>query len=115
MLILFFNLFLHFAELPFSGSGQNCAATDFQYQVREPAGSPEQSIVVSRSGNSTAYDLRLFLISGQIVLVQSELNGTGGEFEFKQLLPGDYLVVVTWGGGCTKTLGGIEGIRISPK
>jgi hypothetical protein len=112
MSVIFFNLLL--CVLPAPNQTLNCAATDFQYQVRQVQGATLRSIALIRRGDAAAYSLKLFKISGKIELVQSETQVSADEFELKPVAAGDYLIMVNWGAGCSQTLGGVEGIQITP-
>ncbi len=73
-------------------------------------------IEISIGGPHQDYTLKLYSITGEIKLVKTEsMLSTDQTISIEGLEPSDYLVKFEGVSGCTKTIGGIEGIHLIEK
>ncbi len=87
----------------------------FAFEVSHSSpGENNGGIEISFTNQNESYVLKVYRINHQIELVKTYKIDRleNGKYFIKDLAPATYLVKIEWGGTCTKTIGGIEGIQI---
>lgn len=111
--LAFLGVFI-FLNQPFAAA--QCQG-DFTFQSfpSEKQMSSGKIEVSLRNAQPVSYTFKVYEMSGKITLVQTRETVPRDKIIFENLKPSTYFVKVEWGGGCSKTLGGMDGIIVTEK
>lgn len=118
MFIVFLGAFIfchnHMASAQCTGdfSFQSFDSEKHSASGKSASGKIEVSVKNPTAGT---YTFKVYSVSGEITLVQTQQAYTPDKVIFERLDAATYYVKVEWGEGCYKTVGGIEGISITEK
>jgi hypothetical protein len=90
---------------------------DFTYQSISSSKEPSSGkIEISvKSPESGTYTFKVYKMDAQLTLVQSREASSPEKITLEGLPPSPYLVKIEWGNGCSRLLGGLDGILITRK